>query len=123
MFFFYSVLASPSDGKVRTQAEIHHNEILDFELISFEGHLPMPRREHVNPWVGTPGWDKHLRRSWAYESHERVRRRMRMENGEEWSAVRSFLYDKYPECVERNKAEFLRQKQAEKAAASAQSED
>lgn len=117
--FFPRVLASPSSGKVRTQAEIHHNEILDFELISFEGQLPMPRRESVNPWEGTMGWDKHMRRSWAYESQERVRRRMRVEHGEEWGAVRSFLYPKYPECVEMNKAEFLRQKQADKAAAAA----
>jgi len=113
------VLASPSDGKVRTQAEIHHNEILDFELISFEGQLPMPRRERANPWVGTPGWDKHLRRSWANESQERVRRRMRVEHGEAWPAVRSFLYPKYPECVEFDKADFLRRRRAEKAAAAA----
>ena len=111
------VLASPSSGQVRTKAEIHHNEILDFELISFEGHLPMPRREKRNPWEGTPGWDKHLRRGWAYESHERVRRRMRVENGEEWGAVRSFLYPKYPECRELDKGEFLQQLRAEKAAA------
>jgi len=71
--------------------------------------------------VGTPGWDKHMRRTWAYESHERVRRRMRVEHGEEWPAVRSFLYPKYPECVEYNKADFLRKKMAEKAAAAAQS--
>jgi hypothetical protein len=107
---------------VRTQAEIHHNEILDYELISFEGQLPMPRRERTNPWVGTPGWDKHLRRSWAYEAHPRVRRRMRMEHGEGYGAVRSFLYPKYPECVEFDKAEFLRKKMAEKAAAAGQSE-
>ena len=116
------MLASPSDGKVRTQAEINHNEILDFELISFEGQLPVPRVVRGNPWVGTPGWDKHLRRSWAYESHERVRRRMRLEHGEAAGAIRSFLYPKYPECVEWDKAEFLRRRMAEKAAAAATAE-
>lgn len=30
------VVASPSDGKVRTAAEIGHNEILDYEMICFE---------------------------------------------------------------------------------------
>lgn len=99
--FFPRLLASPKDGKVRTQAEIGHNEILDFEMISFEGHLPTPRPPRVNRWENTPGWDKHLRKSWAYESHPRVRERMRVENGEEWGAVRSHLRDKYPECVER----------------------
>ena len=55
--FYPRVIASPSDGKVidkrsylenaslnilqvRTKEEIDHNEILDFEMISFEGHTP-----------------------------------------------------------------------------------
>lgn len=113
------MLASPSDGKVRTQAEIPHTELLDFEIISFEGQLPVPPRVRRNPWEGTGGWDKHLRVGWAAESHERVRRRMRVEHGEDWPAVRSFLWPKYPECVERNRREFLRQRRAEKAAAAA----
>jgi hypothetical protein len=50
-----------------------------------------------------------------------VRRRMRVEHGEAWPAVRSFLYPKYPECAAFNKTEFLRQKMADKAAAAAQS--
>ena len=29
--------------QVRTQEEIDHNEILDFEMISFEGHKPQWR--------------------------------------------------------------------------------
>jgi len=99
--FYPRLLASPSNGKVRTQAEIGHNEILDFEMISFEGHLPTARVEAKNPWEGTLGWDKHLRRSWAFNQHAKVRQQMRVENGEQWGAVRSHLYEKYPECVER----------------------
>ena len=30
------LVASPSDGKVRTQAEIEHNEVLDFKMMSYE---------------------------------------------------------------------------------------
>merc|ERR1711872_973452 len=41
--YYPRVVASPSDGKVRTQEEIDHNEILDFEMISFEGHKPQWR--------------------------------------------------------------------------------
>jgi len=98
--YFPKVLASPSDGKVRTHSEIGHDEFLDFQMVSFEGHLPTPRPPKKNPWEGSSGWDLHLRRGWAYESHPRVRQRMRVENGEEWGAVRSHLYEKYPECVE-----------------------
>lgn len=36
-----------------------------------------------------------------------VRRRMRVENGDVYGAVRSHLYDKYPECIE---PKFVRSK-------------
>jgi len=110
--FYPRVLASPSDGKTRTQAEIGHNEILDFEMICFEGNLPEPRSVKRNPYEGTPGWDVHIRRGWAYKHHARVRQRMRVENGEQHGAVRSHLHDKYPECVERD---FNRPKRSEQA--------
>jgi len=106
--YFPKVVASPSDGVVRTAAEIGHNEILDFEMISFEGNLPQWRPAQKNPWEGTPAWDKHLRQKWAYQSHDEVRTRMRVENGTEWGAVRSHLYPKYPECVERNWKKYIR---------------
>ena len=102
------MVASPSDGVVRTAAQIGHNEILDFEMISFEGHLPQWRPAHKNPWEGTPQWDKHVRTKWAYNSHDEVRTRMRVENGDEWGAVRSHLYPKYPECVERNWKKYIK---------------
>ena len=102
------VVASPSDGVVRTAAEIGHNEILDFEMISFEGNLPEWRPAQENPREGTPTWDKHLRKKWAYKSHDDVRIRMRVENGTEWGAVRSHLYPKYPECVERDWKKYIK---------------
>jgi small subunit ribosomal protein S5 len=97
--YYPRLVATPSDGKVRTQAEIEHNEVLDFKMISYEGQLPMERVKR-NPFEGHITWDLRQRRLWAYESHERVRRRMRVENGDEHGAVRSHLYDKYPECIE-----------------------
>jgi len=100
--FFPKIIASPSNGKVRTKEEIDHNEILDFEMISYEGKVPDPKPGFYHKYKGTPGWEKHLRTRWAYNAHDRVRRRMRVENGEEWGAVRSHLYPKYPECVEVN---------------------
>ena len=38
---------------------------------------------------------KLIRRNWAYISHPEVRKRMRVENGEQSGAVRSHLYEKY----------------------------
>jgi len=105
--YFPRVLASPSNGKVRTLEEIEHNEILDFEMISFEGRLPTERIDR-HPWEGTPGWDKHLRATWFRQSHWKVRKRMRVEKGDQWGSIRSHLYDKYPECVERNWPEVIR---------------
>ena len=37
------VLASPSDGHVRTKNEIGPDEILDFDYIVHEGQLPWPK--------------------------------------------------------------------------------
>jgi len=100
--YFPQVLASPSNGKVRTQEEIGHNEILDFQMISFEGHLPAPRHARRNDFEGSMGWDKHLRRFWAREAHPRVRQHMWIQNGFTYGAVKSHLNDKYPECNEIN---------------------
>ena len=106
--FFPQVVASPSDGHVRTKQEIGHNEILDYEMICFEGNLPSWRESKKNPWLGTPAWDKHLRTKWAYESHSAVRLRMRVEHGDGVGAVRSHLYEKYPECVERDWKKYVK---------------
>jgi len=114
--YFPQVVASPSDGYVRTASEIGHNEILDFEMISFEGNLPQWQSEKKNPFKGTPAWDKHLRAGWAYRSHHDVRTRMRIENGTEWGAVRSHLYPKYPECVERNWKKYISMSKERKGA-------
>jgi len=115
--FFPKVVASPSDGYVRTAAEIGHNEILDFEMISFEGYLPQWRESssNRNQWVGSPAWDKHLRRNWAFRSHDTVRTRMRIENGLEWGGVRSHLYPKYPECVERDWKKYTKMSKERKS--------
>lgn len=112
--YFPKIIASPSDGKVRTKEEIGHNEILDFEMISYEGRLPVSKPEPYHRYKGTPGWEKHVRTRWAYDSHDRVRRRMRVENGEEWGAVRSHLFEKYPECVEVNWKQVAKDKHAKK---------
>lgn len=97
--YYPRLVATPSDGHVRTQAEIEHNELLDFQMISHEGNLPISRVK-FNPFENHVTWDLKMRRDYAYEHHARVRRRMRVENGDVYGAVRSHLYDKYPECIE-----------------------
>jgi len=120
--YYPRVVASPSDGKVRTKEEIDHNEILDFEMISFEGHKPswLPGQsggpEKTNPWEKSPGWGKHLRRNYAAEASNSVRRRMRIENGPQWGSVSSHLREKYPECVERDWPKFTKMSRERKAA-------
>lgn len=120
--YYPRVVASPSDGKVRTQEEIGHNEILDFEMISFEGNLPNWQAgqpggpKMVNPWSTTPQWGKHLRMNYSVRADAQVRRRMRIENGPQWGAVRSHLHNKYPECVERDWPKFTRMLKERKAA-------
>jgi len=100
--FYPRVLASPKDGKVRTKEEIPHNEILDFEMIAFEGRMAAPRKIERRPILNKAGWEKHVRSSWARLNQPTVRRRMKVENGFGWDAVRSHLADKYPECVAKN---------------------
>ena len=159
--------------QVRTKEEIDHNEILDFEMISFEGHKPQWRpgqsggpekvKMHIiliffqstiyfgriqqqifkvqccnfesqffnffgdlidltcvfiqrNPWELSPGWGKHMRRNYAAQAANSVRRRMRIEKGPQWGAVSSHLYEKYPECVERDWPKYTRMSRERKAA-------
>ena len=107
--YFPRVVASPADGVVRTKDEIGHNEILDYEMICFEGNLPQWKRSnYLHGWEGSPGWDKYLRKSWARSSHAEVRQRMRVEHGDQWGSVRSHLYPKYPECVERDWKKYIK---------------
>jgi small subunit ribosomal protein S5 len=112
--YYPRVLASPSNGKVRTEEEIGHNEILDFEMISFEGRLPVRQAREGNTYKGTAGWNKYLRKGWVRQSQPTVRKRMRVEHGDEWGSVRSHLHEKYPECVDRNWKEVVAECKARK---------
>jgi len=113
--FFPRLVASPSDGVVRTKDDIEHNEILDFEMTCFEGNLPQPYNPRGNPWVATSGWDKYTRTLWARKAAPAVRQRMRVERGDQWGAVRSHLHDKYPECVERDWKKYIKQHKERKS--------
>lgn len=47
---FPFVVASPDNGPVRTKSEIGHDEILDFESIAFDGHMPLFKPEKGMFW-------------------------------------------------------------------------
>jgi len=120
--YYPKLVASPSNGKIRTKEEIGHNEILDFEMISFEGRVPSWKpgqsggAELVNPWSFSPGWGRSIRRRYVVKGHAETRRRMRVEQGPGWGAVSSHLYAKYPECVERDWNRFTAMSKARKEA-------
>ena len=44
---FPRLIASPDNGKVRKKDEIGHDEILDFETISYDGNLPYFKPEQI----------------------------------------------------------------------------
>lgn len=67
---YLRLVATPSDGHVRTQAEIEHNELLDFQMISHEGQLPNSRVKR-NPFEHRRTWNLKMRRDYAYEHHDR----------------------------------------------------
>eukprot|EP00096_Caligus_rogercresseyi_P002751 TRINITY_DN1502_c0_g4_i1.p1 TRINITY_DN1502_c0_g4~~TRINITY_DN1502_c0_g4_i1.p1 ORF type:complete len:438 (+),score=96.29 TRINITY_DN1502_c0_g4_i1:102-1415(+) len=92
---FPKVVATPQGSKVRTKDEILPNEILDFEIISFEGHLPYYRPTPPPFYTRLPGWETHLKRNEPYTRLKEQMIQMFVDHGE----IRSHLTDKYPECI------------------------
>lgn len=88
---FPLVVASPEDGVVRTEDEIGKDEILDFEMISFDGHLPRIRAPYQPP-PKSLDWN---RKRAPYRTTRDARIRMMTEDDE----IKSFLSDHFPECA------------------------
>lgn len=85
------MVASPEDGVVRTEDEIGKDEILDFEMISFDGHLPRIRAPYQPP-PKSLDWN---RKRAPYRTTRDARIRMMTEDDE----IKSFLSDHFPECA------------------------
>merc|ERR1712029_545102 len=95
--FFPLVGASPENGKVRTEDELEPNEILDFEQIVHDGHVPrfIPKKEPH--YKSLPKWDIAERKRKPFRHHYQQRLEMLVRLGE----VRSHLTDKFPESKPR----------------------
>ncbi|CAB4064187.1 RP-S5 [Lepeophtheirus salmonis] len=92
---FPRLVATPEGSSVRTKAEILPNEILDFEMISFEGHMPYYRPTPAPFYTRLPGWETHLKRNEPYQRNKERMIQMFVDHGE----IRSHLTDKYSECT------------------------
>lgn len=92
---FPMVVATPENGEVRTQEEIEPNEILDFEMISFDGQLPFYRKEPPLFYTRLPVWEISQKKKKPFKHHEEQTLQMMVEQGR----VASHLTDKFPECV------------------------
>ena len=70
-FLFLKVVATPSNGQVRTKSDILPNETLDFETICYDGNLPHIKPEFQKGDIsqmseeqraGLPGWQIRIRK-------------------------------------------------------------
>ena len=62
---FPRLVASPENVAVRTKDEIGHDEILDFEIISYDGHMPYFRPEKQPFFERLPAFQVNDGYSWA----------------------------------------------------------
>jgi small subunit ribosomal protein S5 len=95
--FFPRIAASPSADTVRTKSEILPNEVLDFELVSFDGHVPhiKPEYKKIQGDIRkTPGWEvgvgKRAPMNHLYEQ--------KIQMLADYGRLQSHLTDLYPEC-------------------------
>jgi len=92
---FPMVVATPDNGEVRTEDEIEPNEILDFEMISFDGQLPFYRTPRPLFYTKLPCWHQSQIKKKPFRHHPEQYLQMMVEQGR----VASHLTDKFPECV------------------------
>ena len=91
---FPKVVASPEDGYVRTKEEIKPDEILDFQVISFDGNKPILKPKSRPFYEHLPSWQQRLKKIKPQEHHFQQRIDMLVEHGREQSQYT----DIFPEC-------------------------
>jgi small subunit ribosomal protein S5 len=91
---FPKVVASPENGLVRTKEEILPNEILDFQVISFDGNKPLIKPKPRPFYEKLPSWEQRLKKVKPQEHHFQHRIDMRVQHGREQSQYT----DVFPEC-------------------------
>ena len=91
---FPKVVASPEDGYIRTKEEIKPDEILDFQVISFDGNKPLLKPKPRPFYERLPSWQQRLKKVKPQEHHFQHRVDMLVEHGREQSQYT----DIFPEC-------------------------
>ena len=118
--FFPKVVASPSNGRVRTKSDILPNETLDFETICYDGNLPHIKQEHYKGDISKlteeqqaklPGWEIRIRKLRAMNHRYEQRIQMLADYGR----LESHLTDIFPECKAYDYTKINRKESTEEA--------
>ncbi|CAL7949580.1 unnamed protein product [Xylocopa violacea] len=91
--YFPTVLASPA--KVRTEAEIPSNELLDFDRYIMNGRVRLMRKKNESTFKNLPSWLIYRRKQERLKGQEEVLIRAKAEYGD----YCSFHAAKYPEAA------------------------
>jgi len=101
--FFPKVVASPTNGQVRTKSDILPNETLDFETICYDGNLPHIKPDFLKGDISKmseeqrarlPGWQIRIRKIRAMNHRYEQRIQMLADYGR----LESHLTEIFPEC-------------------------
>ncbi|XP_023019389.2 mitochondrial ribosomal protein S5 [Leptinotarsa decemlineata] len=92
--FYPTVIASPKE--CRKQEEIPKDEILDYKQYCFDGKVVLKKKKHPPFYSTYESYEIYLRKQEKLRNQDQVRNHLISEYGE----IRSFLAEKYPECVQ-----------------------
>ncbi|KAG5891649.1 hypothetical protein JTB14_020067 [Gonioctena quinquepunctata] len=92
--YFPKVIASPKE--CRKAADISKDEILDFKQYCFDGRVILKKKKHPPFYSTYKSYEIYLRKQEKLRNQGAVRNHLIAEYGE----IKSFLADKYPECVQ-----------------------
>lgn len=92
--YFPNVVASPQE--CRTAEQIPKDEIIDFKQYCFGGKVVLKKKKFPPFYTKYKSYEIYLKKQQKLRNQEAVRQNLIAEYGE----IRSFLADKYPECVQ-----------------------
>ncbi|CAH1117207.1 unnamed protein product [Phaedon cochleariae] len=91
---FPNVIASPKE--CRTAEDIPNDEILDFKQYCFEGKVVLNKKKRPPFYAGYKSYELYLQKQEKLRNQSKVKENLIAEYGQ----IKSFLADKYPECVQ-----------------------
>ncbi|CAH0550383.1 unnamed protein product [Brassicogethes aeneus] len=92
--FFPTVIASPKE--VKKAEDISKDEIIDYHQYCFNGKVVYKKKRHPPFYTKYKSYELYLRKQEKLRNQSDVKKSLIAEYGE----IRSFLADKYPECVQ-----------------------